>query len=76
MGSLGIHKFILGFNTAGIIMIGATIASVVLTPCTLGFSLFGNGAMFVIGIIEGIMYLTKSDQEFYDLYAVKKKDWF
>jgi hypothetical protein len=29
-----------------------------------------------IGIIEGIIYLTKSDEEFYEVYMVEKKEWF
>ena len=36
----------------------------------------GGIVMSVIGIIEGIMYLTKSDQEFYDTYVANKKAWF
>ncbi len=61
IGGLGIHKFILGYNKEGIIQI------------LLSF-LCGIGA--VIGLIEGIIYLTKSDQEFYDTYQVGKKGWF
>ena len=30
----------------------------------------------IIALIEGIMYLTKSDDEFYQLYAVEKKGLF
>ena len=30
----------------------------------------------VIGIVEGIMYLTKSDEEFVQTYIVGKKPWF
>ena len=30
----------------------------------------------IIGIIEGIIYLTKSDEEFYNTYQVGKKPWF
>ena len=33
-------------------------------------------AMQIIGLVEGILYLTKSDEEFYQLYAVQKKEWF
>jgi hypothetical protein len=33
-------------------------------------------AMSVIGVVEGIIYLTKSDQDFYETYAVQKKEWF
>ncbi len=30
----------------------------------------------IVGIIEGIMYLTKSDEEFVDTYVKGKKPWF
>ncbi|GAB5401052.1 MAG: hypothetical protein Aureis2KO_26370 [Aureisphaera sp.] len=61
IGGLGIHKFILGYNKEGIIQI------------LLSF-LCGIGG--IIGIIEGIIYLTKSDDEFYQTYQVGKKPWF
>jgi TM2 domain-containing membrane protein YozV len=35
------------------------------------FSAFG-----VISIIEGIMYLMKTDEQFYQEYIVNKKAWF
>ena len=38
--------------------------------------LFACMAMGVIGLIEGILYLTKSDEEFYDTYAIQRKEWF
>ncbi len=66
LGSLGIHKFVLGFTNAGLIMLLVTIL-------TCGF---GGAVMGIIGLIEGIIYLTKSDEEFYQLYAVEKKAWF
>jgi hypothetical protein len=31
---------------------------------------------YILGIIEGIIYLTKSDEEFYQTYQVGKKAWF
>ena len=61
LGSLGIHKFYLGYTTPGIIQLA------------LGFC-FGIGG--VIGIIEGIMYLTKSDSDFVNTYQIGKKPWF
>jgi len=30
----------------------------------------------LIGLIEGIIYLTKSDEEFVQMYQVEKKAWF
>jgi TM2 domain-containing membrane protein YozV len=66
LGSLGIHKFILGMNTAGLIMLLST-----LLTCGLAAAVF-----HVVGLVEGILYLTKSDEEFYRVYIVGKKEWF
>ena len=33
-------------------------------------------AMYVIGLIEGIIYLTKSDYDFVMTYGVRHKGWF
>lgn len=64
LGKLGIHKFILGYNTAGIITILITLTCV------------GAPIMALIGLVEGIIYLTKSDEEFYNTYIANKKEWF
>ena len=32
--------------------------------------------MHIIGLIEGIIYLTKSDDEFVRLYVDGRKEWF
>jgi len=66
IGSLGIHKFILGYTTAGVI-------TILVTFLTCGI---GGAVMHVIGLIEGIMYLTKSDEEFYRMYIANRKEWF
>lgn len=66
LGALGIHKFVLGYTTAGIIMLLVTIL-------TCGF---GGAIMAIIGLIEGILYLTKSDEEFVQTYIVNEKQWF
>jgi len=70
LGSLGIHKFILGYQKEGVIMLVATLV--------LGFFTCGAGAgiMGLVGLIEGIIYLTKSDEEFYNTYQVGSKPWF
>ena len=66
IGALGIHKFMLGLTTPGIIML-----------CV---SLLSCGALYpvmaIIGLVEGIMYLTKTDEDFYQTYVVQKKAWF
>jgi TM2 domain-containing membrane protein YozV len=66
LGSFGIHKFYLGYNTPGIIMLLITVLT-----CGAGASVIG-----IIAIIEGIMYLTKSDEEFVATYVNGKKEWF
>ena len=62
VGGLGVHKFVLGYTTEGIIQIAITIVT-----CGLGY---------IIGLIEGIIYLTKSDEEFVRTYIQNKKGWF
>jgi type IV secretory pathway TrbD component len=36
----------------------------------------GGIVMWVIGLVEGISYLTKSDAEFVATYVRSKKGWF
>ena len=74
-GSLGIHKFLLGYNKEGIILLAVTLGSYLLT-CFFGLGLLFVWIPGVIGLIEGIIYLTKSDEEFYNTYQVGKKPWF
>ncbi|OPC55063.1 TM2 domain-containing protein [Elizabethkingia miricola] len=62
IGYLGIHKFYLGYTKAGIIQL---IASVV--TC---------GVAGIIGFVEGIIYLTKTDEDFDRTYVQGKKEWF
>ena len=74
LGGLGIHKFILGYNQEGIILCVATLIGI-LTYCFLiGF--FILALVWIVTLIEGIIYLTKSDEEFYNTYQVGKKPWF
>lgn len=70
LGAFGIHKFILGYITEGIIML---IVSVALGCFTAGL---GGLVMGIIGLIEGILYLTKSDEEFVATYIHGKRGWF
>ena len=66
LGSLGIHKFVLGYTRAGVIMLAVTLV-------TCGFGSIVTG---LIGLIEGIIYLTKSDEEFGRIYLQGRKPWF
>jgi TM2 domain-containing membrane protein YozV len=62
LGWTAAHKFLLGYTKEGIIQL-------VLSLVTCG--LFG-----VVGLIEGILYLSKSDQEFVATYITGRKGWF
>ena len=64
LGPLGVHKFYLGYVGAGIIHLILTI--LIITAPISG----------VIGLIEGIIYLTKSDEDFNNTYVVNKKTFF
>jgi len=78
LGGFGVHKFILGYQQEGIIL--AIIGGVGLMTSWVPFlgciTIFGIMATSIIGLIEGIIYLTKSDQEFVDTYITNKKPWF
>ncbi len=69
LGSLGIHKFVLGYTKEGVIMLILGLLGIFTCGITSSIS-------WIVGIIEGIMYLTKSDEEFYQTYQVGKKPWF
>jgi TM2 domain-containing membrane protein YozV len=66
LNCLGVHKFILGYNTEGLIMLLGSILT-----CGIASPIFA-----VIGFVEGIIYLTKSDEEFVETYVKNKKGWF
>jgi len=82
-GGLGVHKFYLGLNTPGLITLGVHIGVWVLA-LFLGLLTFGLGAIVLVplamlvgsvlglvGLIEGILYLTKSDEDFYRQYVLE-----
>ena len=76
LGGLGIHKFILGYQNEGIILLIGYLVALVITVITCGLGVPLMLIPSVVGIIEGIMYLTKSDEEFVQTYIINKKPWF
>lgn len=73
-GGLGVHKFILGYNKEGGILLGATLVGILLSCVGVGLLIVWIPG--VVGFIEGIIYLTKSDADFHNTYQVGKKPWF
>lgn len=75
LGHFGVHKFVLGYKKEGIILLSVTLGLVFL-----GFCIFLTWILlpivFMVSFIEGIIYLTKSDQDFVNTYQINKKAWF
>ena len=69
LGAFGIHKFYLGCNKAGGIMLGVWLV---------GLFLAGIPSLIiaVIAFIEAIIYFTKSNEEFNKIYIKNEKCWF
>ena len=66
LGGLGIHKFILGYTGAGLIMLLVSVLSCfALAPI-----------VHIIGLIEGIIYLCKTDDDFVRTYVDGRREWF
>ncbi len=70
LGALGVHKFILGYTKEGIITLVITLVGGIVTLGLAGM------VMSIIGLIEGILYLTKSDEAFIQTYVANKRGWF
>jgi TM2 domain-containing membrane protein YozV len=64
LGVLGIHKFMLGLTTGG------------LTMLILCFLIIPIPILSVIALAEAVIYLSKTDEQFFRDYAVDKKQWF
>lgn len=74
-GTFGVHKFVAGLTAGAVTMLVISLCCALLAPFTC-ITFLALPVMHVIGLIEGILYLTKSDAEFYNLYMVQKRQWF
>ena len=69
-GAFGAHKFVIGYQKEGFIYLGVSVVGGIIT-C--------GGALAVtsiLALIESIMLLTKTPEEFKRLYIDKKTPWF
>jgi TM2 domain-containing membrane protein YozV len=66
LGAFGVHKLLLGYRKEGLIMLGISLL-------TFGY---GIGFMSIVGIIEGLIYLSKSNQDFARIYVAGTRGWF
>ena len=74
LGTLGIHKFYLGYTKEGVILLVGTILSYLFTLILIG--LIPLMIIGVVCLIEAILYLTKSEAEFNAIYVQGHKPWF
>jgi TM2 domain-containing membrane protein YozV len=70
LGAFGVHKFVLGYTKPGVIMLVVSLAGGAVTCGVASF------VMGVIGLIEGIIYLTKTPEEFEATYINGSREWF
>ncbi|HEY7775790.1 MAG TPA: TM2 domain-containing protein [Kineobactrum sp.] len=73
LGGFGIHKFYLGYTGPGLVYLLTNTIGWVITIFLLGIP---NMVLGVIALIEGIIYLTRSDEEFQQTYVIGRKSWF
>lgn len=85
LGAFGIHKFILGLKQAAAITLCGTLLCgpaacllsfilLILFPVGM-FLLFLPSIFQILGIIEGITYLTMDNDSFYQKYRIEQKQW-
>ena len=74
LGGLGIHKFYLGYTGPGIALLILTVVGFATAIIVVGF--FILLAVTVVCLVEGVIYLTKQDDQFEQEYVVQRKNWF
>lgn len=73
LGGLGVHKFYLGFIGPGLVFLLVNTVGFAITWILL---FIPNMLLGIIALVEGVIYLVKSDEEFEQQYVVEKKQWF
>lgn len=68
LGWLGVHKFYLGYKVEGVIMLVVSLLG--------SFLCLPSVVIWIVAIIEGIIYLSKSSDAFVATYVVGRKGWF
>ncbi|SEH86432.1 TM2 domain-containing protein [Paracoccus alkenifer] len=68
-GYLGVHKFYLGYNRAGLIMLAGSMLGWIMLfiPSIL---------VWIVAMAEAVIYLTRSDEQFHDTYELGEREWF
>jgi TM2 domain-containing membrane protein YozV/cold shock CspA family protein len=69
LGGFGIHKFYLGRNTAGVIMLLASLIGIL-------FAYVPTAIMGFVAFVEGVIYIIRSEQDFHNTYVAGDRAWF
>lgn len=69
LGTIGIHKFYLGYNRAGLVMLLVSIFGAILL-------LIPTIVMGIIAFVEAITYLMMPEDEWNQRYVVGERPWF
>lgn len=75
LGSLGVHKFVMGFPRAGMAMFAITAVSWLLSLIHFPFAFWVFRGVALLGFIEGVIYLAKNDSDFYRDYVIRRQEW-
>ncbi len=85
LGGFGVHKFYLGYASQGAILLAVTLG--LSLPVTMVahalriiplIQLVGilKYIPVLIGIAEGVIYLTRSEEDFQGIYVTGRREWF
>ena len=69
-GAFGVHKFYLGYYVPAFLMLGITLLGGFVSLSVVSW------AVWAVAIVEGIIYLSKTPQQFYWTYVAHKREWF
>ena len=73
LGGFGAHKFYLGYTGPAILyLLTFTVGWLILWILLYIHTII----LAIIAFVEGIIYITKSEEEFHETYVVNKKTWF
>ena len=70
LGAFGMHKFYLGYHEQGFLLL---LATTILATLSSGIGIL---AIWMVAGAEGIIYLSKSPQEFEQIYIEGTHNWF
>jgi TM2 domain-containing membrane protein YozV len=70
LGGIGAHKFYLGYSKEALIYLGFSIIGGAISGGVL------TTIMVIIALIEGVIYLTRTDSDFQREYVNEHKGWF